>query len=276
MSAPTTAPVTIDTNRPGVPFGRLVSVEIRKMFDTRAGLWLMIITGGLLALAMGLVLLVLALNDNASITAQGFSDVLTIPLSLLLPVFAIVTVTSEWGQRNHLTLFTLEPHRLKVFGAKVIAVVALALGTIVLAVVLGAIGNTLAAAISGNETVWNVDVGLLLWTIGLQLAYFLMAFALATALLNTPAAVAVFYVVAIMLPFMVYSTLMAFFEWARDLTPWVDINLAAMPLMMGEDMMGNSVDAGGLEWLRFVFTLILWIGLPGAIGLQRVLKSEIK
>ena len=32
---------TIDTARPGVPLGRLVKVELRKMFDTRSGFWLM-------------------------------------------------------------------------------------------------------------------------------------------------------------------------------------------------------------------------------------------
>ena len=32
---------TIDTTKPGVPLGRLVKVELRKMFDTRSGFWLM-------------------------------------------------------------------------------------------------------------------------------------------------------------------------------------------------------------------------------------------
>ena len=36
-----TAPATIDTTRPGVPLGRLVKVELRKMFNTRSGFWLM-------------------------------------------------------------------------------------------------------------------------------------------------------------------------------------------------------------------------------------------
>ncbi len=33
--------IAIDTNRPGVPMSRLVKVELRKMFDTRSGFWLM-------------------------------------------------------------------------------------------------------------------------------------------------------------------------------------------------------------------------------------------
>ena len=36
-----TTPLTIDTSREGVPFARLVKVELRKMFNTRSGFWLM-------------------------------------------------------------------------------------------------------------------------------------------------------------------------------------------------------------------------------------------
>ncbi len=43
MSA--TAPMTLDVSQTrSVPFGRLVSVEIRKMADTRAGIWLLGLT----------------------------------------------------------------------------------------------------------------------------------------------------------------------------------------------------------------------------------------
>ena len=38
----TAAVETIHIDRPGIPFTRLVKVELRKMFDTRAGRWLMI------------------------------------------------------------------------------------------------------------------------------------------------------------------------------------------------------------------------------------------
>ena len=276
MSAPTTPPVVIDTHRPKIPFSRLASVETRKMFDTRAGLWLMIITGILLALTMGVVLLVIGLVEDASISADGFSQALTFPLSLLLPVFAISTVTSEWGQRNHLTLFTLEPHRLRVFLAKLVAVITLALGTIVVAIVFGVIGNLLAGVITGDEVVWDVDVKMLLWTVGLQLAYFLMAFALATLLLNTPAAVAVFYAFGLIVPIMVYSPLIAFFEWAREVLPWVDFNLAATPLMTGMNVMGEPTDTGAFEVVRLIFALVLWIGVPGVLGFLRILKTEIK
>lgn len=266
----------IDTTKPGVPFGRLVKVEVRKMFDTRAGFWLMISTGILIALAMAISLLVVGLDDGTRISANGYSQIMTIPLSLLLPVFAIVTITGEWGQRSHLSLFTLEPRRGRIIGAKLVSVLILAVGTILLAIALGAIGNVIGAAVGGYDAVWNIGVSDVLWTVGLQLAYFLMAFALSMTFLSTAGTIVVFYIFALLLPIMVYPPLYFSFDWAKDFIPWVDFNYAAAPLAVGEDFDGNAVSVGAIDYVRFIFALILWIGLPGIIGLRRVLKTEVK
>ena len=270
------AVATIDTARPGIPISRLVKVELRKMFDTRSGLWLMIVTGLLIVLAMAITLLVLGLNDGVTITASGFSQVMTIPVSILLPIFAILTVTGEWGQRTHLVSFTLEPRRYRVVVAKLVAVTLLAMGTLVLAIAAGAVGNVLYGAITGNDVVWNVEGRELVWTIVVQLAFFLMAFALSAVLLNTPAAIAVFYVVALILPLIVYPILLGLFGWARDVLPWLDFNYAAAPLISGETIMGERVNVGLVEYLRFLFTVGIWVFLPGIFGAMRVLKAEVK
>lgn len=275
MSTTTSQP-TIDMSRPPIPFGREIAVEVRKMFDTRGGTWLFIITGGFLALAMGLTLLVLGLNDEVTITAGGFAQIMTIPVSLLVPVFAILSVSSEWSQRTHLTTFTLQPHRGRVLGAKFVAVTLLAIGTIVVAIVLGALGNAIYGLITDHDVVWNVQGKELFWTVLLQLAFFWMAFAFATLLLNTPAAVAVFYVVALILPLIAYPILGAIFEWARDLLPWLDFNYAAAPLITGETFFGESIDVGVIDYAKFVFAFGLWVVLPGVLGALRVKRIEVK
>lgn len=272
----TTPSPTIDLSRPGIPFGRQVRVEVRKMFDTRGGLWLFICTGGMMLLLMGIILLVMALDDDSSMTANGFMQAMIVPLSILLPVFAILTITTEWGQRTHLVTFSLEPRRGRVLAAKLVATTILALGTMVLAGVIGALGNVLYGLITGNEMVWNVDLSELAWAAALQLIYFLMAFAIGCALLSTPGAIAVFYVLALILPFVVYPTLWFIFEWARDIIPWLDFNFAAAPLITGEDFFGESVDVGAFEYLRFVGSVVLLVVLPGVFGLQRVMRTEVK
>jgi len=272
----TTTQPTIDLSRPGIPFGRAVSVEVRKMFDTRGGLWLFICTGGMMVLLMGLILLVMALNDGATITANGFMQAMIVPLSILLPVFAILTLTTEWGQRTHLVTFSIEPRRGRVVAAKLAAVTILALGTMVLAGLVGALGNVLYGAITGNEMVWNVSAKDLAWTAALQLIYFLMAFAIASVFLSTPGAIAVFYVIALILPFVVYTTLWFMFGWARDVIPWLDFNYAAAPLQLGTDFFGEPVDVGAYEYLRFAGSVTLLVILPGLFGIRRVLRTEVK
>ena len=134
---PGNAPGVIDVSQTeAVPFGRLARVEIRKMVDTRSGFWLLLCTALLLVITTGITLLVVGLNDNVEPGATVISQILTIPLSLLLPVFAIQTVTSEWSARTALVSFTLEASRGRVLLAKLVAVVALAVAAMLLALVL--------------------------------------------------------------------------------------------------------------------------------------------
>lgn len=269
--APARGPMLDISQTARVPFSRLVRVEWRKMLDTRGGFWLMVATGILLVITVGLVLLVVALTDDPlEIGAAGFSQILTIPLSLLLPVFPILTVTSEWGQRTGLVTFALEPHRFRVMLAKAASVVLLALATIAVALVLGAIGNVTAAAMDGIDAEWDLELGTLVLTILLQLLYFLMAYAFGTVFLNTPAAIAFFYVIALILPLFVYSTLYAFFGWAQDLIPWIDLNYASAPFLDPDE------DATAMDGMRMLVNVFIWIVVPLVFGMRRIQESEPK
>ena len=266
---------TIDiSSTPQVPFSRLVSVEFRKMWDTRAGFWLLGITGGLLVLAMGITLLVVALDDDVRVSANAFAQIMTIPVSLLVPVLAISSITSEWSQRTGLVSFTLEPHRMRVVWAKYATVLILALATLALAVVLGAVGTLLSAAITGDDPVWNLEAGIFAWSVVQQLAYFTMAFAFGLVFLSTPASIAIYYVVSLLLPFMVYGTLYAFFDWAKDVIPWIDFGFAIGPYV------GQSPDPDAVTsattLMQVIFTFAIWIVLPFLLGLRRVTRAELK
>lgn len=267
-TAPQSGPVLDLSGTRPVPFGRLVRVELRKMHDTRAGFWLLLITGLLLVLAAVVTLLVTVLND-VSISAGTLSQIMVIPLSLLLPVLAITTVTSEWSQRTALTTFALESHRMRVLSAKLVTVVGLALATIVAAVVIGAVTNLLHGALSGNEVDWSIDGSAFAWTVVNQLLYFLMAFGVAMCLLSTPAAVAVYYVIALLLPFMVWGPLFAIFEWAQDVIPWIDLGFAMTPLIDGGAVSGTT-------YAQVALTSFVWVALPMILGAARVRRTELK
>ena len=63
--------IAIDTNRPGVPMSRLVKVELRKMFDTRSGFWLMMSIAIVSTIATIAVILVRVPTIRGSPTARS-------------------------------------------------------------------------------------------------------------------------------------------------------------------------------------------------------------
>ena len=86
------------------------------MFDTRSGFWLMssIVITGLLT-TVGTI----AFAPDADLTYYTFAKAIGFPMTVVLPMIAILSITGEWSQRSGLTTFTLVPHRGRVIRAKV-------------------------------------------------------------------------------------------------------------------------------------------------------------
>jgi ABC-2 type transport system permease protein len=261
-----TSAATFDVSAtPGIPFGRLFQVELRKTVDTRAGRWLIGITVGLALLAETIFLWVVVAQDEAAqfgdfVAAAAFVS------SILLPVVGIMLVTSEWSQRTAMTTFTLEPRRTRIVLAKLLAGVALTAFVIAFALVVGLICNLLYGAMQGP-----ID-----WTFGWsgfagfvinQTFAMLGGFALACLLLNTPAAIVVFFVYRWVLPglFALGSALMAWFE---DLAPWLDFQSASGELY--------EMPLTGDQWAHLAVSGFIWLVVPLVIGLWRILRAEVK
>ncbi|WP_345893746.1 ATP-binding cassette domain-containing protein [Nocardioides sp. TF02-7] len=282
MSTTTTPVPTLDVSgTPRTPFLRLVKVEWRKMLDTRAGRWLLGITAGLVLFAMAIVLLVTSTSASALSQRAWFEEVLLLPLSLLVPVIAIMAVTSEWSQRTAMVTFALEPHRSRVVLAKLVVVMGIAVAALATGYVLSLVGTVAGAAIDGTDPVWNLEVDYLAWIVALQLLAYVSAFGLSMLVLSTPAAIAVVYVVQLVLPIMVYLPLVFVFDWAATLIPWIDMTHASAPLFQtdgGEsiEMTGEAVDVGIYHVARFGFSILLWVVAPLALGAARILRAELK
>src|SRR5665811_2380529 len=93
MSAPTTY-ATIDMDAPGIPMSRLVKVELRKLVNTRAGFWL-VVSMGIIAVLITTAMLIWAPVDQ--LTFGNLFGIMNLPTGFLLPVVAILLVTSEWS-----------------------------------------------------------------------------------------------------------------------------------------------------------------------------------
>jgi len=247
-----------------IPMTRIVSVELRKMFDTRSGFWLMASIGIAALLATGATLL-FAPDDQ--LTQEAFSAAIGFPMAVILPMVAILSVTSEWSQRSGLTTFTLVPHRGRVIGAKVLATLVIAVGSMVVALVVGAVGNVVGSAITGVDTVWDLTLqNFVLIVLGNALGM-LAGFMLGVVLRNSPAAIVGYFLISFVLPtlFMVLANAQA---WFKDVWPWIDFNYAQGPLFNG--------DPTAAEWAHLGVTGLFWLVIPMAVGLRMVLRSEVK
>ena len=72
-------------------------------------------------------------------------------MTVILPIVAILSVTSEWSQRTGLTTFTFEPGRGRVIAAKALCSVGVGVVSIALAAAIGAVGNVVGTAIAGRR-----------------------------------------------------------------------------------------------------------------------------
>ena len=125
------------------------------MFNTRSGFWLIASIAISAVLATGGVIL-WAPDDQ--LTYSTFATAIRFPVVVILPLIAILAVTSEWSQRTGLTTFTLVPHRSRIITAKAISSVLIAVAAMVLTFAVGALGNLLSAAVTGTALVWDVTL----------------------------------------------------------------------------------------------------------------------
>jgi ABC-2 type transport system permease protein len=247
-----------------VPWPRLTAVELRKMFNTRSGFWLMASIVITALLATGAVIL-FAPNDEISYgtfaTAFGF------PMAVILPMVAILSVTSEWSQRSGLTTFTLVPRRGRVIAAKAFAVVAVGVVSIPLAFAIGAVGNVAGSALAGTDLVWDISVVQALYIVLANVLGVLVGFMLGVLIRSSAGAIVAYFVYSLLLPTLA-GLLAAKQGWFRDLQPWVDFNFSQTRLFDG--------GPNGDQWAQLATSGAIWLVLPLTIGLVLTMRAEVK
>ena len=267
LATPTSSPVAQRAPRPvpePIPFSRLVSVELRKCFDTRAGFWLLASVGIVALLATVAVLL---WAPDSQLTYSTFSGAVGFPMTVLLPMIAILLVTGEWSQRSGLTTFTLVPNRPRVIGAKAAVTIGIAVVSTVLAFAIGAVGTVLGSAIAGVDQVWDMTAGDIL-DIGLaQTLGMLIGFMLAAVIRHSAGAIVAYFVYSFVLSGLT-ELLAQTQQWFSDLRPWVDVNYAQAALFNG--------GLTSAQWAHLAVTTVVWLVIPLAVGVRVLMRSEVK
>ena len=262
---------TIDQVRTGrrtetaqIPLSRVVRVELRKMFNTRSGFWLMasIAIAGLAA-----TVAVIALAPDRDLTYYTFTKAIGFPITVILPMVALLSITSEWSQRSGLTTFTYVSSRRRVVWAKTLSSVAVAVASMVFAFVVGAVGNVVGSTIAGTALVWDLSVGHAATIVLGNLVSLSIGTMLGMLLRSSAGGLVTYFVVVLLVPNL-SGLLAASQEWFQHLQPWVDLGFAQTFLFEGMHT--------GAQWAHIATAVTLWIVLPGIFGLRRVMRSEVK
>lgn len=239
----------------------LTRLEATKLVSTRSGSWLLVC----IAVAVLAVMASVFAAPAGTRTSLTFLTVGSALASVLLPICAILSLTTEWSQRSVLTTFALVPQRHRILLAKTIALLVLALVAVVALCGAAAAMNALAAgAFGAPDGVWDVK-----WShvggvyLGITLSMLIgVAFG---ALFMNPALSIVVYLV---LPLM-WSLVSQLVEQLKEASLWLDTSLTFRPLLDG------SID-GQQEWSRVAVSAAVWVLVPLALGMVRIFRREIK
>ena len=246
--------------RPRIPLSwRLTRVELRKMANTRSGKWLLI---GIGVLTLVVIVAFYASADASERTFFNFMAAANGPQGFLLPVLGILLITSEWSQRTALVSFTLTPVRGRVLRRQVPRRPGRGHGAIAIAVLLASV----ATVVGGADNAWaHVGVDDLGKLVLLQVTAVAPGAGLRPAVpellgrdrqLLRPAERAQHRGHAVGRP-------------ARG-QPWIDLWAAQTPLFRGRR---TSPASSGQQ---IVTSTVIWVVLPLAVGLFRVLRAEVK
>lgn len=237
----------------------LAALELRKVFDTRAGRGLAIA-----ALILGVAVAVahVVVQPGTSIDQADPVQAIGQATGFLLSFAVLLSVTSEFSQRTALATFALVPDRARVVRAKLVAGLGLAAATAVLTVGLSMVAMLLRDATGGAGTGVAAPFG----ELGRMLAYHvllaLMGAGFGLLIRRTAPALAA----TLLLP-TAWDLLVGIAPGLGDAQRWLDINTAFGPLVEG------GMDA--TAWARVATSAALWSLIPLLVGLRLLRTAEI-
>lgn len=247
-----------------VPLTRLVDVEVRKMLDTRAGAWLLVSIALIAAAVVGAAAL---WGRDEEVGLASFTSMIGFTMQLVLPMVAVLAVTSEWNQRSALTTFALVPRRGRVVLAKGVATVAVALAASVVQLAAAALGTFAASAFRGIDPVWDLTLEQASRAALLNVVALAVGFAFAVLIRASAPALVAYLGFVLILPSL-SGMVAGFAPWWAEHGTWLDLSLAMSVL--------GAPGVTGEQWAQLGTASLVWIGVPLAVGMRRLLRAEIR
>ncbi|WP_422115484.1 ABC transporter permease [Brachybacterium sp. UNK5269] len=239
-------------------------IDLRSFLDTRAAA--ILLTLSLLALVGaaalgGLIQPVLLPAQTSDLELTVI--VLTLPLSLIIPVITVLMTAGEWSDRSIQNTLLQRPGRTAVLTSKVIAATAVFAVLVAISLALAAAATWIGGELMGAGAVFSSIDGVLTTQLSVLIATLLFSLAMGLALQSTVFAL----LAAIGAPFVISTAgalAMAFgSETLASVIRAVDLQAAAVALAAGE--------AEALDLLP----LLLLVILPTAGGIWRWNRREV-
>jgi hypothetical protein len=260
IEAPSSTATDLATGADRAPsLARLTTIELRKMADTRAGFWLLAATG---LITVGVVVLQIIFADAVDQNFFTMFQTTLLPTGILLPILGILSVTSEWTQRTALTTFALVPARSRVALAKTLASTVLALASVAAGLAAAAAGNVVAGAIDPAAGSWEITGSAIGYASLFNFLNVLTGLAFGMLLMNSAVAIVLYFVLPL-----VWTALGGMISALDKPAEWLDTTRTFAPLV--EDAMTSGA------WARLGASVALWVALPLAAGLVRLLRREV-
>lgn len=226
-----------------------VYVEMRKLVNTRSARWLLLSMAAIGVLIVA-TFVALSTSRGEQIDVSLMLAALALPAGLGAPIVAIMGITSDWQHRDVIKFFALQPARGTLLLAKYLAVAAFALG-IVLAISVVAIAvAAVVSAVQGTGLIWGDIAQSARLLACVSVIGSVSGAALASALLSTPLAI-----VFILFQSFIFDSVIGLF--AGQATPFLQ-----------SATLSNFLVEGGNVWAA-LSSALLWIAIPGAIGVWR-------
>lgn len=239
-------------------------IDLRSYLDTRgAAILLSLSVLAIIAFAALGGLIQPAVMPGGTSDVEFTFGVTSLPLSLIIPVIAVLMIAGEWSDLSIQNTFLQRPGRLGVLGSKILAALVVTLALVTLSIGLAAATTWIGGELMGDGAVFSSFEGVLTTGLAVLAAALLIGLAMGILLQSTVLGL----IAAIGLPFIISTAggLAMLFnsELISDIVRAVDLNSAAMALGAG--------NATAFELLP----LLLLVILPTALGIRRWNLREV-
>lgn len=235
-----------------IPFFRLVAVELRKTYDTRAARGVM---GTFVAIGALLFGVIVRGDATVNLASAGIMGVFA---GIAVPLVTAQVMTSEWGQRTAMTTFWLETRRLRVLLAKVVAAASFAIMLVTALMVVSLAFLAIVVSARGQSLEIH-GLGEMLRTVyGYTISGALLGVAWGALFMSTPITLVFLLVISLLVDVAVAVVL-------GDLSPWLSSSTLAY-WIAGEPVLPAQV----------LTSAVLWQVAPLSVGLWLQTRREVR